>query len=371
MTSADSSKVDQGFLANAMASFIQIGAVLFLLYWCFTIIAPFIHIVVWGLIISVALYPAHVSLTGKLGGREKLSAALLVLVGLAVILVPTWYLADSTISGLRHVATDLQDGAVSIPPPDVSVADWPLVGDLVHAAWSDAATNFEATLNRFAPQLKSIGQGVVSLAGSTVLGVLQFVLSVIIAGAFLTAAAKGYDASRNVAASLIGTERGNKLTDLSILTIRSVTKGVLGVAIIQAILSAIGLLAIGVPAAGLWAGAVLVLAIIQLPPLLVLGPIAIWVFSTMAGLPATLFLVYAIFVSASDAFLKPMLMGRGVDVPVLVILIGAIGGAMSQGIIGLFTGAVVLALGYEIITAWMAPDEPAHDLDQKASPTDR
>ena len=147
---------------------------------------------------------------------------------------------------------------------------------------------------------------------------------------------------------------------------RSVTKGVLGVAIIQAILSAIGLVAIGVLAAGLWAGAVLVLAIIQLPPILVLGPIAIWVFSVMDGLPATIFLVYAIIVSASDAFLKPLLLGRGVDVPMLVILIGAIGGAVSQGIIGLFIGAVVLALGYKLVTAWMAPDQTEPEIDQQA-----
>ena len=357
MTSADSSRVDQRFLSNAMASFIQIGAVLVLLLWCYKIVAPFINIVIWGLIISVALYPLHVRLTAKVRGSEKLSAALLVVAGLAVLLVPMWLLADSTIGGLKHIATDLKDGAVSIPAPSDSVADWPLVGERVYAAWAGLATNFEATLNEYAPQLQSAGQSVAAFAGSAVLGSLQFFFSIIIAGAFLTSANSGYAATRNIAASLMGTDRGERLTDLSILTIRSVTKGVLGVAIIQAFLSAIGLLAVGVPGAGLWAGAVLVLAIVQLPPILILGPIAVWVFSVMDGLPATIFLVFAIIVSASDAFLKPMFLGRGVDVPMLVILIGAIGGAMSQGIIGLFIGAVVLALGYELLTAWMAPDD--------------
>ena len=147
------------------------------------------------------------------------------------------------------------------------------------------------------------------------------------------------------------------MTDMSILTIRSVVKGVLGVAVIQTILGAIGLVAIGVPAPGLWAGAILVLAIIQLPPIIILGPIAVWVFSVAEPVPATIFLVYSMIVSVSDAFLKPMLLGRGVATPMLVILIGAIGGAMTIGIIGLFLGAVVLALGYELLTAWMAPDE--------------
>ena len=161
----------------------------------------------------------------------------------------------------------------------------------------------------------------------------------------------------------MGDAKGDKMTDMSILTIRSVVKGVLGVAIIQAVLAGVGLIAIGVPAPGLWALAVLILAIIQLPPILILGPIAIWVFSVAEPVPATIFLVYSMIVSLSDAFLKPMLLGRGVETPMLVILIGAIGGAMALGIIGLFLGAVILALGYELLVAWMSPDEDAAPAD--------
>ena len=151
--------------------------------------------------------------------------------------------------------------------------------------------------------------------------------------------------------------RGHSLTDLSIVTVRSVVKGVLGVALIQAGLAAIGLVMMDIPAAGLWAGAVLVLAIVQLPPILILGPIAIWVFSVAEAVPATIFLIYSIIVSFADAVLKPMLLGRGVEVPMLVILLGAIGGAITQGIIGLFIGSVVLAVGYQIFESWVAPDE--------------
>jgi predicted PurR-regulated permease PerM len=170
-------------------------------------------------------------------------------------------------------------------------------------------------------------------------------------------ASAGYQAARNIAASLVGKDGGDDLVDLSILTIRSVVKGVLGVAVIQAIFSAIGLVLIDMPAAGLWVGIVLILAIVQLPPLIVLGPIAVWFFSVADPIPATIFLAYALIVSMSDAFLKPLLLGRGVSTPMLVILIGAIGGAMAQGVMGLFIGAVILALGYELFVAWMAPDE--------------
>ena len=201
-------------------------------------------------------------------------------------------------------------------------------------------------------------QRVFSFATGTIVGVLQFVLSTIIAGALLMQAKGGYKVSRAIMTSLVGTSNGDRFTNMSISTIRSVVKGVLGVAVIQGLAAAIGLLVAGIPMAGIWAGAVLVVAIIQLPPILVLGPIAFWYFSVADPVPATIFLVYSFLVSFLDGILKPMLLGRGLDTPMLVILIGAIGGAIMSGIVGLFIGAVVLALGYELLVAWMAPDTP-------------
>jgi len=357
MTSANSAQTDDRFLANAMASFIQIGALLILAVWCYRIVSPFVAIVLWGIVISIALYPVHMSLTAKLGGRAKTSSFILVAIGLAIVIVPTWLTAESSINALHNVAGQLEQGTVAIPDPRESVAEWPLVGKSIHAFWSSAADNLEETLNQYAPQLKKLGQGLVSFAGSVLGTAFQFIFSIIIAGVLLMSAESGYRTAKNIAGSLVGDRAGDRMTDMSILTIRSVVKGVLGVAVIQTILAAIGLIMIGVPAPGLWAGAVLVLAIIQLPPILVLGPIAVWVFSVAEPVPATIFLVYSLVVSLSDAVLKPMLLGRGVATPMLVILIGAIGGAMTMGIIGLFLGAVVLALGYELLTAWMAPDE--------------
>ncbi len=360
MSSADSVSVDKKFLGNAMASFLQIGAVLLLLSWCYSIVSPFLSIVVWGLIISIALYPVHLKLTGKLGGRAKLSSILLVLTGLAILLAPVWTLTGSTVTALQSVAENVKDGNITVPPPDASVAEWPVVGKPAFKIWSSAAANLEATLNEFQPQLLAFGQWALKFLGGIAIGVFQFVFSIIIAGVFLLTAKDGYRASLAIGSSLTGSIRsGEELTNLSIQTIRSVTKGVLGVAMIQAFLSAIGLVVMDVPAAGIWTGAILMLAIMQLPPILVLAPIAIWIFSVAEPVPATLFAVYAFVVSISDSFLKPLFLGRGVDVPMLVILIGAIGGAMAAGIVGLFIGAVVLALGYQLLVAWMASDEEA------------
>jgi predicted PurR-regulated permease PerM len=322
--------------------------------------------VMWALIIAVALYPLHQSLSAKMGNREKLSATIFVLIGLTVLVLPTFLLAESSITGLKTLATGLEDGSIVVAPPDESVAEWPVVGSTIYDIWSAAARNIEATLNQFEPQLRNAGKWALSFAGSTAVAVLILVFSIIVAGVFLVSADGGYRVASRIGQTL-SVEHGQGMIDMAIETIRSVAKGVLGVAIIQALLSAIGLVAIGVPAAGIWAGIILLLAIMQLPPLLILGPIAVWVFSVEDATPATIFAIYAFIVSISDSFLKPMFLGRGMDIPMLVILIGAIGGAFTSGIIGLFIGAVVLAVGYKLLIAWM-DDEGDDEREAPADP---
>ena len=352
------SSVDPKFLANAMASFLQIGAALVLIILCYRIVSPFIPMMIWAAIISIAVYPAYVSFSNRLGGHPRLAAALLILLGITIVAVPSWILADSTISSLQGIAAELEDGTAEIPPPRDRVAEWPIIGKQVYDVWSGAAENLEDTLNEFRPQLETAGKAVLSFAGHTAVSVLVFVAAIIIAGLLWTSAPDVYRAATDAGKKLVGPERGGALLDLSILTIRSVAKGIIGIAFIQALLAVVGFIVAGVPAPGIWAAVVLVLAIVQLPPILVLGPIALWYFSVADPVPATIFLIYSVLVAVSDTIMKPLFLGRGVDTPMLVILIGAIGGAIAMGIIGLFIGAVVLALGYELLVAWMAPDEP-------------
>jgi predicted PurR-regulated permease PerM len=347
---------DRAFLKNATASFIQIAVLVLLLYWCFRILSPFVHLMVWATIISVAIYPLHLKLAQQFGDREKLAAAVLVVLGLAILILPMILTAESSIAALQKTGHALREGSVVIPPPDASIAEWPVIGERLYAAWSGATTNLSVTLNKFEPQLIAVGHALVEISGSFLFGILMFIVAVIVVGVLLVNADGSYQAAVSIASTLVG-DRGKVFVDLAIATIRSVAKGVLGVAIFQALLSAIGLVAIGVPAPGLWAGAVLVLAIVQLPPLLILAPIAVWVFSVADPVAATIFAVYAALVSFSDAILKPMFLGRGMNIPMIVILLGAIGGAASMGISGLFVGAVTLAVGYEILQMWLQTDE--------------
>lgn len=345
-----------------MAAFLQIVAVVLLIGLCLWIVAPFVTLVIWGVIISVAVYPAHQKLTNILGNREKLSAAILVILGLLILVIPTWMMTESSVTAARDLGASMQDGTIAIPPPADRVAGWPVIGKRLYATWNQATQDLEGLINQFQPQLVTVGQAVAKGVGATVLGVAQFVFSIFIAGALLLYARSGYQSSCAIATALAG-DSGKTYTDMSIATIRSVSKGVVGVAIIQALLAGIGLVVMDVPAAGIWAALVLVLAVVQLPPLLVLGPVAVWVFSVSDPIPATIFAIYAVLVSLCDSVLKPLFLGRGMNIPTLVILIGALGGAISAGLLGLFLGPVVLAVGYTIVTEWMAlhaPAEPDH-----------
>lgn len=360
MSNSKQSSKDQAFVRRSLAAALQIGLIFLLASWCLKIIYPFIGLVAWAAIIAIAIYPLHLKLSVMLGGREKWSATLIVLIGLGILLAPTWSLTGSSIETARHLAAGLEEGTLSVPPPNENVAEWPLVGKDIYALWNDAAINLEATLGQHSEQVKAFSSWLLKTIASTTMGILGFAVSIIIAGVFMVGAETSYQAFRAIGHRLSG-ERGANFTDLSVATIRSVAKGVLGVAFIQTLLAAIGLLVMDIPGAGIWATIILVLAIAQLPPILVLGPIAIWVFSTAEPVPATIFLVYSMLVSFSDAILKPMLLGRGVDVPMLVILLGAIGGMITSGIIGLFIGAVILALGYKLFMLWLNPEEEQAD----------
>ena len=355
----------QAFIGNSVAAAIQIGLLFLMATWCLKIVSPFIGIIAWAAIIAVAVYPMHCKLAGLLGGRKKSSVAIIVLIGLSILLVPTWMLTGSSIDTAKKLATSLEEGTVHIPPPADKVADWPVIGKKVHTLWSEAATNLAGVVDKHYDQLKAFSSWLLKAAAGTAAGVLGFAASIIISGVLMLSADTSYQAFRSVGHRLHG-ERGADFTDLAVATIRSVAKGVLGVALIQTFLAAIGLIVMDVPGAGIWAAIILVLAIMQLPPLLVLGPIAIWVFSVAEPVPATIFLVYALIVSFSDGLLKPLFLGRGVDVPMLVILLGAIGGMITSGIIGLFIGAVILALGYQMFRFWL--DEGKEEKTAQESP---
>lgn len=360
MNTASISNDERRFSRNMMTSFIQISALVLLVSACALVVKPFAAIVAWGIILAVAIYPLHARLSAMLGGRPKWSATIIALVGLTLLLVPGWFVVDSTLETAQALRQQAQQGGIEVPPPNEQVRGWPVVGERLYGVWSDASDNLEETLEKHKEQVRKAGEWLFSTAGGLATGMLHFVASIIIAAVFLMFPRQGYDTTAAIC-ERISTGRGEHVTDLMVSTIRSVTNGVLGVAVIQAVLAGIGFALIGLPAAGLLTLVILVTAIMQIPAIIIMLPLIVWVFSFASGGAATIFAIYAIAVALSDNVLKPLLLGRGVDLPVLVVLIGAIGGMIQFGIIGLFLGAVILGLGYQLISEWISGptfDEP-------------
>jgi len=345
------------FTQNTIEAAIRIGLLLFLATWCFQIVAPFIIPVMWGVIIAVAIFPLFCKLRSFLGDKNKLAATVYTLIALALLITPTVMISNSVIDTSSIIGERYEAGTLKIPPPNDSVKEWPVIGEKTYALWSQASDDLEETLIKYDAETKKVGKAVVSAAAGAAGTVLQFVLSIIISGILVANASGAYDATIKIFKRLTDEETGQSYADLTKDTIRSVAQGVLGVAMIQAVLSALGMMVMDVPGWGLWTLAVLVVAIAQIPPILILGFVSAYVFSVAETTPAVLFLIYCILVSVSDGFLKPLFLGRGMSTPMLVILLGAIGGLMMSGIIGLFVGAIILALGYELFVAWLNKSE--------------
>jgi len=337
---------------------IRLGVIFLILTWCLQILTPFIGLIAWGAIIAVAIYKPFLKLVDKLGGRKKLAVTLIVVVSIAAILLPVISLSSSMVESATSIGNEISTGKVNITPPSESVREWPLIGEKTYAFWHQASVDLSALLEKYPNQLATIGKNMLGAAKSVGAGVLQFIISMLIAAAFLSSADSASAVMRRLATRLAG-EHGGPLLTLSTATIRSVAVGVIGIAFIQALLGGLGMMFAGVPAAGLLAVVILILAIAQLPPILVLLPVILYVFSVESTTVSVIFMIWSIVVSMSDAVLKPMLLGRGVDAPMLVILLGAIGGMITSGIVGLFIGAVILALGYKLFQAWIEWGEPA------------
>jgi predicted PurR-regulated permease PerM len=346
---------------------IRIGILAFLVYMCVLVFAPFTALMLWALILAVAIYPLHLKLAGKLGGKPGWSATVIVLAGLLIIGGPTLMIGESFASHLHSAYNKFDSGELTIPPPSESVAEWPLVGEEIYAAWSDAAENLPAFLEGERPQLVEFSKKILHVAASTAGGVLIFLTSLIIAGFMMAYGESGRKTIIKIYERFAGPVKGPRLHKISAATVRSVATGVIGVAFIQALLLGLGFIFAGVPGAGVLAIIVLVLGIVQLPAMLISLPVIIYLW--MGGDASTtsniIFTVYLLIAGMADNVLKPMLLGRGVDVPMPIVLFGALGGMVSAGIIGLFIGAILLSVGYQLFVEWVA--ESSQHREQEGS----
>ncbi len=319
---------------------------------CIAIILPFLQPVIWGAIIAVILYPFFVRVRRWMGNRNMLAGVVLTLFILVVLLLPSAWLVKSLVVGIKSLVVEFINETLVIPPPNPSVAGWPLIGKPISEIWHLASRDLQLAITTYKEPLSKLGLTFLGPLGGFGKSLVMFFISILIAGVFLVKADASRDFVRKFVRRLVG-ERSDEIMPVAGITIQNVARGILGVALFQFLAAGTVFMLAGVPLAGLWAFAVLIIAILQLPSIIVILHVIIYLFSIKALVPAILWTIALLVVALSDNVLKPLLMGKGSTVPMLVIFLGAIGGFMLSGLLGLFTGAIVLSVGYNLLVQWI------------------
>ncbi len=363
-----SDSVDPPSRSKMLDAVLQIALLGLLIYACARIVLPFVGILIWSMVLAVMLHPLHVRMASRLGNRW--SSILIGVVGVSVILVPTGLVAASLAASAHWLISGLENHSLVIPPPPSQLADFPVFGQNLSEAWVLVATDAPTAFARYGGKLSRPAAWLAGFAGRLAVGELSFVLSFAIAAVLLAYSRGAAAFAERLLELMTGSrQRGPRLTALTAATVRGVAIGVVGVAMIQSVLLGVGFFAIGLPAAGLLMLVALLLAIVQVPPTLLTLPVIVYVFATEATAPAIIFTIWSLFAGLSDNILKPLMLGRGLEVPMPIILIGVIGGMIADGLLGLFVGPVILAVGYVLFMEWLQLHPAANDASQSDGPS--
>ena len=334
---------------------IRLGLLALLIVWTFVLIRPFVPILVWAAVLAVALNPMFVALAKILGGRPKLAAVILTLINLAIVIGPAAWLGLGAVDGIKDLAGQLTAGELAIPSPPQAIKDWPLIGLQLYEFWDQASTNLRSVLRDIAPHLKPLATTLLGLAGGVGLGTIKFLFSVAVAGFIFPYGSQLVAAGRGFLSRIVP-EQSEHFLGLAGATIRAVSQGVIGVAIVQSLLAGAGFKMAGIASAGLLAFVVLLLSIVQIGATIIILPVIIWIWTDKDVTTALLLTPFLVLVSVLDNVLKPLVMGRGLTTPTLVIFIGVIGGTLAHGIVGLFIGPIILSVAWELAVAWIRTD---------------
>jgi len=352
---------EERIVSRLLDVLIRAGLLLALALLCYRIFSPFLTLLAWAVVLAVALYPLHQALARSLRGRPGIAAIAIVLLGIVVLVVPTAVLMSSLGDSVHHLIAEVQANSLAVPAPPDRIARWPVIGGELHAVWSRAHDDLPALVQGMQPKIGNLAKAALGFVAGIGSGLLRFLAALIVAGILMAFGDAGERSSRAIFDRVAGTERGAALAHLCTATIRAVAQGVIGVAFIQAIVVGLCLVVAGVPWAGALAGVCLVLGIAQVPAVLVTLPAMayIWMSGAYGRGEAIAYTVLLLLSGMVDNVLKPLMLGRGVEAPMPVILLGALGGMATAGILGMFLGATLLALGHQIFMRWVASNPDA------------
>src|SRR6478609_76917 len=330
---------------------LQLGLVFLILGFCIKLLLPFMMPILWAIILAIVLYPGYDFLQKKLKGRKSWASFIIVALLLIIIITPTVLFVNTVTANIAELKTGVENGTLKVATPGQNIKDWPLIGDKAYDFLYSLSTDLKAGVLEYKEQIVELTKKLLGSVLSSTVALLQVVLSVIIAGVLMVSTS-AQDLATNFIKRISGGS-GDEFLEISVSTVYQVVKGILGVAVIQTLIQAVGLFGAGIPFAGVLTVVCLMLSIIQVGPIIVnLGVIA-YLFSLDNTTAAALWSVFFVVSGLSDNVLKPLLLGKGALVPMLVIFLGVIGGFMMSGFVGLFVGPIIFSIGYKLFAAWM------------------
>jgi predicted PurR-regulated permease PerM len=339
-------------LARTTFQLLMLAALIGTSLW---IMRPFLVALTWATMIAVSTWPLLLRAQAGLGGRRSLAVALMTTALLLVLVVPLYFAVTTVVENLAQLvrwSTTL--ATLTIPPMPSWVATLPVIGPKIAEGWQDlAASSPEDIAAQLAPFAQKVAFWFAAQVGNIGLLLLQFLLTVIIATILYSKGETAAAAVDRFARRLAGAQ-GESAVHIAAQAIRAVALGVVVTALVQSILGGIGLAVAGVPFAAVLTALMFILGVAQIgaAPVLILA--AIWVYARTGAGWGTAFLVWAIFCATFDNLLRPVLIRRGADLPLLLIFVGVIGGLVAFGVIGLFIGPAVLAVAYALLVEWMS-----------------
>lgn len=330
---------------------LQLGVIFLILGFCFKLLTPFLLPILWAIIIAIVFYPLFNFLQKKLKGRKKLASFLITITLVVLIIVPVIAFSNTVTTSILELKSGIADGSLKIATPNETIKNWPIIGEKAYSVLYSLSLDLKTGLLHYKKELIDISKTILGTAVNSVVTILMIILSIIIAGIFMVSKS-AQDLATNFVKRLAGNS-GDDILKISVSTIHQVTKGVLGVAVIQTLIQAIGLYGANIPFAGILTLLCLILSIIQIGPFIINICVIAYLFSQDDSTSAIIWTVFFILSGLSDNVLKPWLLGKGALVPMLVIFLGVVGGFIMSGFIGLFVGPIVFSIGYKLFVAWM------------------
>jgi predicted PurR-regulated permease PerM len=357
-----------GRLVDILLPLLILGGLIAL---CAQLLVPFVGLLLWTIILAVCFYPLHLWLTGR-GLSNRLSAVVIGLGLATLILVPTAIASLSAASSVPALVSEIQNGDQQVRPPPDQLRQVPVVGVKIHDAWAQAAADMPGFAKRYGPQLTSFTRWLVGAAGGMLASILALLLAVIFAAITLAYSESARAFTASILTRVTGDRtRGEHYMQVIGATVKSVANGVIGVAFVQALLCGLGFFVVGIPGAGILSLLAMVLGVLQVPVVIVTLPAIIYAFAVKSTTVAIIFTIWFIIAGLSDAVLKPLMIGHGLEVPMPVILLGVIGGVIAYGLVGLFIGAVMLAVGWVLMAEWLDAPPSARIVDPPSKHSDK